>query len=131
MVERMLEEAKKVRQNAYAPYSNFYVGACLTTESGAFYSGCNVECASYGLTVCAEVSAVSAMVAHGEKRIKAVLVVGGGAEMITPCGACRQVIREFALPQTPFYLCDEKDVKKIMKLEELLPFSFGPNFLQK
>lgn len=129
IVEKMLVAAIKTRKNAYAPYSKFYVGASVLTPEGEIFSGCNVENASYSITVCAEKAAISNLVLHGKKRISAVLVVGPGKDMITPCGACRQMIREFADLNTPIYLCDEKQVKKIVKLDDLLPYSFGPDFL--
>jgi len=92
---RLLEAAKRVREHAYAPYSGFRVGAAIQSESGRVYVGANVENASYGATVCAERSAVAAMIAAGEKRIVHVAVYAEGPELSMPCGMCRQVLVEF------------------------------------
>lgn len=92
---RLLEAAKRVRDNAYAPYSGFRVGAAIESDSGRVYVGANVENASYGATICAERSAVVAMIAAGEKRIARVAVYTEGPELAMPCGMCRQVLVEF------------------------------------
>jgi len=92
---RLLDAAKRVREHAYAPYSGFRVGAAIETDSGRVYVGANVENASYGATVCAERSAVAAMIAAGEKRISRVAVYAEGPELSMPCGMCRQVLVEF------------------------------------
>jgi cytidine deaminase len=92
---RLLDAAKRVREHAYAPYSGFRVGAAIETDSGHVYVGANVENASYGATVCAERSAVAAMIAAGEKRIARVAVYAEGPELSMPCGMCRQVLVEF------------------------------------
>ena len=100
-IDRLMKAALQARENAYAPYSGFAVGAAVLTDKGKIYSGANVENASYGLTICAERMAVGAAANAGESVIKALLVVGGGigdpdvAKRITPCGACRQVMSEF------------------------------------
>lgn len=115
------------RQRAHAPYSQFLVGAGLVTRSGAIFSGCNVENASYGLTICAERVAVGAAVAAGEKVISGLVVAleQGGA----PCGACRQVLREFGA-DFPIVMVDPTgSVFQRTRLAELLPFSFGPENL--
>ena len=91
----LLEAAAAARANAYAPYSNFTVGAAVRTASGRVFAAANVENASYPVGTCAEVGAVAAMVAAGERRITAVLVIGGGERPLTPCGACRQCLAEF------------------------------------
>lgn len=131
--ELMAKKACEVRQHAYAPYSKFYVGACVQAEDGSMFSGCNVENASYGLGNCAERSAIFSLISAGKKRIKALAVVGSGGELVTPCGACRQVIREFADPDAPIYLCDSRngEVVKTTNIAELLPLSFGPEHLQE
>ena len=130
--EILAQKACEVMQNAYAPYSKFHVGAAVLAEDGTIFTGCNVENASYGLTNCAERSAIFSLISNGKKKISAIAVVGpAGDEPCTPCGACRQVIREFAAPDTPIYLCDP-DSKKVVETtntDKLLPKSFGPNHL--
>ncbi len=92
----LFEAARTAQANAYAPYSRFHVGAALRTASGAVFSGCNVENAAYPQGACAEAGAISAMALAGERRIAEILVIGDGEELCTPCGGCRQRIREFA-----------------------------------
>ncbi len=130
--ELMAKKACEAMRQAYAPYSKYHVGACVQAEDGTLFTGCNVENASYGLTNCAERTAIFSMAAAGKRRITALAVVGSGDDLCTPCGACRQVIREFAAPDTPIYLCS-KDGKVVetTTLETLLPKSFGPEFLTK
>ncbi len=121
------EAALEAREQAYAPYSNFYVGAALITENGDIYKGCNIENASYGLTNCAERTAVFTAIAETKSKIQAmVLVLKGGG---TPCGACRQVLNEFN-PQMLIYCIDvDGELKYQTTLEELLPKAFGPHSL--
>ena len=92
----LAQSAKSARERAYAPYSHFAVGAALLTESGEVFSGCNVENLSFGLTICAERAAVCAAVAAGKKRFKSIFICADSKEPVTPCGACRQVLAEFA-----------------------------------
>jgi len=115
---------------AYAPYSEFRVGAVVRGKNGKLYGGCNVENAAYPVGNCAEASAISAMVADGETRIAEVLVMGPGPETISPCGSCRQRLREFAADDVPVHLCDPNGVRKTVTLGELLPMSFGPEHLE-
>lgn len=131
--ELMAQKAWEIMQNAYSPYSKYKVGACVEAEDGTLFTGCNVENASYSLTKCAEANAITTMVAAGKKRIKSIAVMGSGKELCTPCGACRQIIREFANQNIPIYLCDSqtKKVAKTTTLAELLPLSFGPDHLDK
>lgn len=129
MWDKMLEEAKAARARAYCPYSKFRVGSCLMTPEGELFSGCNVENASYSITVCAETSAVAAMVNAGRSRISKLLLIGSADGLCAPCGACRQCINEFALPDTEVCLCAEKEsgevLQEVVLLKELLPRSFG------
>jgi cytidine deaminase len=116
--------------NAYAPYSHFQVGACILTTNGQLFVGCNYENASYSITNCAEASAIGNMISAGEKSIQEIVIIGGSDVPCTPCGACRQNIREFATPETIVHMFNKNGDKHLtMKLEELLPNSFGPQFL--
>jgi cytidine deaminase len=125
----MLALARTMMARAYAPYSNFHVGAVLRGANGKLYGGCNVENAAYPVGNCAEASAISAMVGDGETRIAEILVMAAGKEMISPCGACRQRLREFAPGDTPVYLCGPEGVLKTVRFGDLLPLSFGPSHL--
>ncbi|PWC91692.1 cytidine deaminase [Azospirillum sp. TSO5] len=129
---RMIEAARAARENAHAPYSKFKVGAAILGESGRIFAGCNVENAAYPQGQCAESSAIGAMVTAGDRRIRAIVVMGGEAgaeEICTPCGGCRQRIREFATPETPIHICDPAGLRRTFSLEILLPESFGPTNL--
>ncbi|WP_076719765.1 cytidine deaminase [Motiliproteus sp. MSK22-1] len=121
--------AQQAMAKAYAPYSGFKVGAVIEGSNGKFYSGCNVENAAYPQGCCAEASAISAMVIDGETSISAITVIGAGDSLITPCGGCRQRIREFAKDQTPIHLCSSTGVEKTLTLGDLLPLSFGPEHI--
>ncbi len=127
-VTEAMERAVSSALNAYAPYSNFYVGAAVLTEGGALYAGCNVENASYGLSACAERNAVAAMVSAsgGDREIKLVAVASPDAEPCFPCGACRQVLREFGCKGV---IVKEKDDLRYYPFEEILPNAFGPESL--
>jgi cytidine deaminase len=128
-LEALFEAAKAVQAKAYAPYSGFKVGAAIATPGGKVFAGCNVENAAYPVGSCAEAGAVSAMLAAGESRIAAIVVMGEGDNLVTPCGGCRQRIREFAAGDTPIHIAGPEGVQKSFTLEELLPFSFGPDNL--
>ena len=125
----LLEAAIAVRANAYVPYSRFKVGAAILTADGHIYAGCNVENAAYPNGVCAETSAISAMVQGGAKKIRAIAVVAGGTKLVTPCGGCRQRIAEFADPDTPVHVCGPDGVRKTFTIADLLPESFGKRHL--
>lgn len=121
--KELMKMACKARQNAYAPYSHFAVGAALLAESGKVYTGCNIENASYGLTCCAERNAIFAAVGAGERRFKMLAVAADSPEPVAPCGACRQVIAEFGIPLV--VMGNLKEATKTMTAEELLPYGFG------
>jgi len=123
--EKLLEAAKKVKENAYAPYSHFHVGAALITDTGKIYSGCNVENTSYGLTICAERNAIFKMISDGEHRIAEILVIGDTEEFLPPCGACRQVMTEFSTSDTVVYLCNKQGQWKKTIMAELMPYTFS------
>ena len=118
-----------VRDSAYAPYSRHPVGALLIAESGRHYLGCNVESANFkGL--CAEAGAIGAMIAQGEREIVTLYVIGPGHHLCTPCGDCRQRIREFATPSTQIMVLSKQgDVLKTYTMDSLLPDAFGPEQL--
>ena len=123
--EAMLEAARRALVNAHAPYSRFRVGACVRAARGGLYAGGNVENASYGLTQCAEGTAIGAMVTAGEREIIEVLVVTERAEPCPPCGRCLQQLAEFARPRVPIHLCGPNGVRLTTTLGELLPMAFG------
>ncbi len=127
---KLFAAAERVRKNAHAPYSHFPVGAAILADDGAIYAGCNVENAAYPLGNCAEASAIAAMVGAGARRIVRIYITGNGAEPVTPCGGCRQRIREFADPDTPV-ICHGVDGAPLRTtLGALLPHSFGPEHLE-
>jgi len=130
-VDDLFDAARAAQARAYAPYSRFNVGAALRGASGTVYSGCNVENAAYPQGACAETGAIGAMVNAGERRIAEILVVGDGEGLCTPCGGCRQRIREFAAPDTPIHVAGSTGVRATFTLEELLPSSFGPENLTR
>jgi cytidine deaminase len=126
----MLDLARDMMAKAYAPYSHFAVGAALRGESGRIYGGCNVENAAYPQGVCAEASAISALIAGGDRRITEVLVLAAGAGLATPCGGCRQKLREFADDDVPVHIAGPQGHRRTLTLGELLPLSFGPENLK-
>ena len=125
----LFQAAKAAQANAYAPYSRFKVGAALRASGGAIYSGANVENAADPQGSCAEAGAIAAMALAGKRRIAEILVVGDGEALCTPCGGCRQRIREFADVATPIHIAGSKGVRRTFTLGELLPESFGPEHL--
>jgi cytidine deaminase len=126
----LFEAARQVQAKAYAPYSRFKVGAAVRGESGAIYTGCNVENAAYPVGTCAEAGALAALVAAGERRIAEILIVGDGEGLVTPCGACRQRIREFAGADVCIHVAGPEGVRRTFTLDELLPLAFGPDNLR-
>lgn len=126
----LIAAAKAARLKAYAPYSKFLVGAALRDENGKIHSGCNIENAAYPQGWCAETSAIAAMIMSGGKSIAEMAVIGTGDLLCTPCGGCRQKIREFARGSVKIHMCGEDgNLKQTMTLDELLPASFGPENL--
>ncbi len=119
----LLDQARQARTRAYAPYSRFLVGAAVLCEDGTIFTGCNVENASYGLAMCAERVAIGAAVASGHRRFMAVAVAGTGPGATAPCGACRQVIAEFA-PNCPVYCAGESGGVLHTSMAALLPHQF-------
>jgi cytidine deaminase len=126
----LFEAARAAQGAAYAPYSHFKVGAAVRTPSGAIFVGCNVENAAYPQGACAETGAIGAMALAGERRIAEILVIGDGEGLCTPCGGCRQRIREFASADTPVHIAGPKGLRLTLSLAELLPHSFGPDNLK-
>lgn len=123
----LLEAATEARDNAHAPYSRFKVGAAVRASSGRIYSGCNVENASYGLTVCAERVAIWKAISHGETRVDALAVVSDSGA--TPCGACRQVMAEFAA-DIPVLVADMAGHQHVHTLAGLFPDAFTPDQIE-
>ena len=121
--KKLIAEAKRVREFAYCPYSNFAVGAAVLGASGEIYGGCNIENASFSVTNCAERTAIFKAISAGEEDILAIAVVAEGAAPVAPCGACRQVIEEFRIPH--IVMANLADEVKEMTLGELLPGAFS------
>lgn len=126
----LLAAARTAREQAYAPYSRYRVGAALLDEAGRVHAGCNVENAAYPEGTCAEAGAIAQMVLAGGRRIVAAVVVGEGAEPITPCGGCRQKLREFGDGSLPIRSADGQGWRGEHTLGALLPASFGPAHLE-
>ena len=123
-MERLIQAAKEARSRAYAPYSHFAVGAALLAADHQIYIGCNVENASFGLTICAERAAVANAVAQGHRDFLALAVVAeSDSGLVTPCGACRQVLAEFN-PRLPVICTNGAGQTKILRLDDLLPYRF-------
>lgn len=128
IIQKLIEIAKEASEKAYSPYSNYKVGASLLTKSGKIYTGCNIENASFGATVCAERVAIFKAVSEGEKNFEMIAIyINDEKHIPSPCGICRQVMMEFA-PNLKLILSNGYDYE-IYKLEELLPYPFTKNFL--
>ena len=125
----LIEAARAVRENAYAPFSNFRVGAALETDDGEVITGCNVESASYGLTVCAERVAIWKAISQGKRKIKHIAVVADTEDLTPPCGVCRQIIWEFG-GDIPVILANLKGKTEIVQMKNLLPRAFDTKFLK-
>ena len=132
--ELLIKEAIMARKNSYCPYSGYAVGACVQTADGRNFSGCNMENASYGLTICAERIAIGKAISEGARRIVAIAIAGGkkDADVLDeafPCGACRQVLREFGSDDMQIIVAKSESEYRIFTLGELYPESFGPDHL--
>jgi len=122
--KNLVNLANEVRQNAYAPYSNFRVGAALVGNSGKVYTGVNVENSSFGATICAERTAIVKAISEGEKKIKVIAISSDSEDYTLPCGICRQVISEFAAEDLVIVCSNNKGEYKIYKIDEILPNAF-------
>jgi len=127
--QKLFEEAKKVRAKAHVPYSQFKVGAAFLTENNSIVIGCNVENAAYPQSQCAEASAIGNLISQGHKSIIEIVVVGSGNKLCSPCGGCRQRLREFSKLNVPVHMCNVNGHIKTSTIGELLPDSFGPENL--
>jgi cytidine deaminase len=127
--KELVEAATAVRENAYAPYSNFKVGSALETDDGEIVTGSNVESASYGLTVCAERVAVWTAISQGKRKITKIAVVADTEELTPPCGVCRQIIWEFG-GDIPVVLANLKGKTETVQMKDLLPRAFDTKFLK-
>jgi len=128
-IHQMHTKALKAMKNAYAPYSNFYVGACILGDNDNYYAGCNVENISYSLTICAERNAIGNMVTNNVKKIKAIVIVANCDKIVAPCGACRQTMGELADPNMKVYMFNRMGDCKIRTIAELLPDAFDTEIL--
>ena len=127
--EELVTAAKEARQNSYAPYSEFRVGAAIETDDGHVFTGCNVESASYGLTVCAERVAIWKAISEGKHKIKNIAVVCDTKELTPPCGVCRQIIWEFG-GNIPVTLANLNGGRETIEMKDLLPRAFDTKFLK-
>lgn len=125
------ETANKMLKRAYVPYSNFPVGAALLTDEGKVYTGCNIENASYGLSNCAERTAIFKAVSEGERNFNKIVITANTAEPVSPCGACRQVLSEFCAPDMPVVLINNKSDQITTTVSELLPGAFKEKDMNK
>lgn len=130
-MDDLLAMARTMMLRAHAPYSRFHVGAAVRDEEGGVHGGCNVENAAYPQGWCAEASAIATLIGAGRKRVLECLVIGPGPDLITPCGGCRQKLREFASDDLKIHLCGPDGLHRTVTLEQLLPLSFGPHNLNK
>ncbi len=127
--EKLIESAKQVREKAFAPYSNFKVGSAVITKDGKVFTGCNVESASFGLTVCAERVAIWKAVSEGETELEQIAVVADTEQLTPPCGVCRQIIWEFC-GDVPVTMANLKGDSETVSIKELLPRAFDTKFLK-
>lgn len=130
-IQEIIQEAVKAKEFAYAPYSNFRVGAAVLTKNGKLYTGCNVENVSFGATNCAERTAVYKAVSEGEREFEAIAITGDNGDYLPPCGICRQVLAEFAEDSLKIILANSIEDYRITTLGELLPGAFQSRNLTK
>ena len=123
-IQKLFLKAVEAKDNAYAPYSKYHVGVAILSSGDNIYASCNVENISFPCGTCAEAGAISAMVAAGERKIKAILITSSGSDLVYPCGACLQRIAEFSDKKTKIYLADDKEVRQTYSLKDLLPYNF-------
>jgi cytidine deaminase len=126
--EELIKEGLSAKENAYAPYSNFKVGAVLVTANGCIYRGCNIEISSFGLTICAERVAIFKAVSEGEKKFKSIFIASDAEKFTPPCGACRQVLWELA-GDIDVYMINRFGEYQKSSMHELLPYGFDNSFL--
>lgn len=120
----MISKAIAALPHSYSPYSNYAVACCIRAEDDSLHTGVNVENTAYGLTTCAEASAISSLITAGKRQIKAIALLNGQNTLCTPCGGCRQRLFEFSTAQTLIHLCDHNAVIETLSIEQLLPFAF-------
>ncbi len=128
--QELSELAVSAKDKAKANYSNFHVGAALLTKNGKVYQGANIENSSYSLTICAERTAVFQAVLEDENEFEAIAIASDAEQFCPPCGACRQVLLDLCGPELSVVMIDQKKNLKTIKLKELIPFSFGEDFLK-
>ncbi|WP_448326833.1 cytidine deaminase [Sulfitobacter sp. M13] len=131
MINDLRQHASAVQENAYAPYSNFKVGAALRTASGAIFVGCNVENVAYPEGTCAEAGAIAAMIAAGETAFVEAYVIAGSPMPVTPCGGCRQKLAEFGQGEARVTMATVSGVEEVMTMAELLPGAFGRAHMER
>ncbi len=127
-INELINKAKNAREHSYSPYSRFKVGTALRTKNGMVFTGCNIENSSYGLSICAEREAIFKAISAGERDLDTIAIVTDSNKLITPCGACRQVMWEFSKDMTVI-VANLKGEKKEFKIKELLAHPFGKNTL--
>jgi len=127
--KNLIDMAEIARKNAYAPYSNFSVGAAIRASSGEVYIGCNVENSAYPEGTCAEAGAIAAMVAAGEQKIHEITVIADCPYPVAPCGGCRQKISEFSNPDTQITLATTSGIEEVTSIKDLLPGAFDRSFM--
>lgn len=130
-IKELIQKAIEAKSKALPTYSNFHVGAALLTESGKIYQGANIETSSYSLTICAERTAAFAAILDGHRKFKAIALTGDTEDFLPPCGACRQVLADLCGTDLDVIFINSKNETKVVKLKELIPFSFSEEFLKK